>query len=215
MISMSHPVVTQREFKILLDSCKKKEQLMSFSILYYSGLKISELESFDWNFSKLHWLPDNYDSSWDGFKPKLKRRALQVKIKNSIGKSLTSLRMGFYNNKLNQGYSPKYILEKMGLSLRSLERSIYRNMISPSVSDRVRVFSRDNFQCQFCGKQRGDVKIEIDHIIPVSLGGNSKLNNLQTLCRDCNIGKGQLKILKEQEGHMLNDSKQNLYGERL
>lgn len=29
-----------------------------------------------------------------------------------------------------------------------------------------------------------------DHIVPVSRGGKSVMGNLQTLCEDCNYGKG-------------------------
>ncbi len=32
--------------------------------------------------------------------------------------------------------------------------------------------------------------MEVDHVIPVSKGGQSTLNNLVTACRDCNRKKG-------------------------
>jgi len=35
-----------------------------------------------------------------------------------------------------------------------------------------------------------DVKLHVDHIVPVSRGGKSVMGNLQTLCEDCNCGKG-------------------------
>lgn len=38
-------------------------------------------------------------------------------------------------------------------------------------------------------KQDG-VKLHVDHIVPVSRGGKSVMGNLQTLCEDCNCGKG-------------------------
>lgn len=51
--------------------------------------------------------------------------------------------------------------------------------------------SRDGFRCVKCGRGREDgVKLHVDHIKPVSRGGKSVLNNLQTLCEDCNCGKG-------------------------
>lgn len=55
---------------------------------------------------------------------------------------------------------------------------------------RYDVFKRDNYCCQICGASRKDgVKLEVDHIIPVSRGGKTELNNLQTLCERCNRGK--------------------------
>ena len=40
-------------------------------------------------------------------------------------------------------------------------------------------------------KNREDgVKLHVDHILPVSRGGKTVMSNLQTLCEDCNCGKG-------------------------
>lgn len=59
-----------------------------------------------------------------------------------------------------------------------------------SDSLRYNVLCRDNFCCVLCGKSRKDgVSLEIDHIIPVSKGGRTELDNLQTLCERCNRGK--------------------------
>ena len=55
---------------------------------------------------------------------------------------------------------------------------------------RDKIFSRDNYKCVFCGRgQRDGVKLHIDHIVPVSKGGSSEADNLQTLCEECNLGK--------------------------
>lgn len=57
-------------------------------------------------------------------------------------------------------------------------------------SVRVSVLTRDNYQCRFCGRKSTQVQLEIDHIKPFSKGGTHEINNLQTLCIDCNRGKG-------------------------
>ncbi|MGB3640866.1 MAG: HNH endonuclease [Rivularia sp. (in: cyanobacteria)] len=57
-------------------------------------------------------------------------------------------------------------------------------------SVRVSVLHRDKSKCVFCGKSAKQVQLEIDHMIPFSKGGSNNLNNLQTLCIDCNRGKG-------------------------
>jgi 5-methylcytosine-specific restriction enzyme A len=46
------------------------------------------------------------------------------------------------------------------------------------------------YKCVFCGRNSKEVTLEIDHIIPFSCGGSNKSDNLQTLCFDCNRGKG-------------------------
>lgn len=60
------------------------------------------------------------------------------------------------------------------------------------VSDSLRydVLKRDNFKCQICGAtQKDGVTLQVDHIVPVSKGGTSVIENLRTLCSRCNIGK--------------------------
>ena len=55
---------------------------------------------------------------------------------------------------------------------------------------RYNVLRRDRFRCQICGTTAKDgAELEIDHIIPVSKGGKTVMDNLQTLCKRCNRGK--------------------------
>jgi hypothetical protein len=51
------------------------------------------------------------------------------------------------------------------------------------------VLERDGFRCQHCGRSAREVALEVDHINPVSNGGKSTMDNLITLCIDCNRGK--------------------------
>ena len=57
---------------------------------------------------------------------------------------------------------------------------------------RYLVLQRDCFKCCKCGAspaKDSTVELHIDHIIPWSKGGETSLDNLQTLCSKCNIGK--------------------------
>ncbi|MGE4613767.1 MAG: HNH endonuclease signature motif containing protein, partial [Planctomycetota bacterium] len=40
------------------------------------------------------------------------------------------------------------------------------------------------------GHSKRSVPIHVDHIVPLSKGGETTLDNLQVLCIDCNLGKG-------------------------
>ena len=56
---------------------------------------------------------------------------------------------------------------------------------------RYQVLVRDGQRCLLCGATPGDgAKLHVDHIKPWSQGGSTELDNLQTLCADCNLGKG-------------------------
>jgi hypothetical protein len=54
---------------------------------------------------------------------------------------------------------------------------------------RFEIFKRDKFKCQYCGHSAPEILLQIDHITPVSKGGNNDLLNLITSCFDCNNGK--------------------------
>lgn len=58
---------------------------------------------------------------------------------------------------------------------------------------REKIKKRDKYSCVCCGVSLRDephLLLEIDHIIPVSKGGKSVPENLQTLCWKCNRSKG-------------------------
>lgn len=61
-------------------------------------------------------------------------------------------------------------------------------------SIRVSVLTRDNYKCRFCGRSSTQIQLEVDHIKPFSQGGSHEMNNLQTLCIDCNRGKGARRL---------------------
>lgn len=54
---------------------------------------------------------------------------------------------------------------------------------------RFEVLRRDEHTCQYCGAKAPDVTLQIDHVVPVTLGGNDKPENLVAACKDCNSGK--------------------------
>ena len=57
---------------------------------------------------------------------------------------------------------------------------------------REEILERDDYTCQNCGisiKDEPNLLLEIDHIIPISKGGLTTEDNLQTLCWRCNRSK--------------------------
>lgn len=63
-----------------------------------------------------------------------------------------------------------------------------------AVSKRLRfeVLRRDNHTCRYCGRSAPEVKLTVDHVVPVALGGFDDPSNLVAACSDCNSGKSSV-----------------------
>jgi hypothetical protein len=61
-----------------------------------------------------------------------------------------------------------------------------------SINKRLRfaVLERDKFKCRYCNAS--DVELQVDHVIPKSLGGQDLPENLVTSCCHCNRGKSSV-----------------------
>lgn len=60
---------------------------------------------------------------------------------------------------------------------------------------RFSILQRDGFQCRYCGATQDDgAKLNVDHRVPVSKGGDDRPENLVTACWECNIGKGTRRL---------------------
>lgn len=54
---------------------------------------------------------------------------------------------------------------------------------------RFEIFKRDAYTCRYCGHHPPDVKLEVDHVVPICEGGSNDPANLVTSCFACNRGK--------------------------
>lgn len=113
------------------------------------------------------------------------------------------------NKKLYQQENKEIIAQKRKLYSQSdkgreviyknvLKRKSYKMKVKYTPHQRLEILDRDGWNCQCCGievhdRSTGDWntpdKANIDHIIPISKGGNSEPSNLQVLCRTCNLSK--------------------------
>ena len=55
---------------------------------------------------------------------------------------------------------------------------------------RINVFARDQFTCQYCERHFPRAELNLDHVVPRSLGGKSTWENVVTSCMECNRRKG-------------------------
>lgn len=75
--------------------------------------------------------------------------------------------------------------------------SVEKHKTNRDINLRLRfmVMQRDNFKCCACGASPAKdpaVQLHIDHIIPWAKGGETVIENLQTLCCKCNLGKSDI-----------------------
>jgi hypothetical protein len=81
--------------------------------------------------------------------------------------------------------------------MRCSDGPIFQQQIRKEVSkrDREKVYSRNEWKCQLCGADVGEeqqqTNPQCDHKVPAERGGATKLDNLQTLCVQCNLKKRQ------------------------
>jgi uncharacterized protein YozE (UPF0346 family) len=65
-----------------------------------------------------------------------------------------------------------------------------KSRISISLKVRFAILKRDLYCCRICGNSASnEIRLEVDHKIPVAKGGTNSEENLWILCFDCNRGK--------------------------
>lgn len=126
--------------------------------------------------------------------------------------------LGFEQVDMSTAYFPKYVFEYVSsggnasthcdvvMDINNLNRFIMflsdkikfnksaagqRALMTSKLREHIK--ERDNFTCRICGlsvEQEPHLLLEIDHIVPVSKGGLTTEDNLQTLCWRCNRSKG-------------------------
>ena len=73
---------------------------------------------------------------------------------------------------------------------------------------RWHVLQRDDFTCQYCGRDVSDgAKLNIDHIRPKKKGGRFAAKNLITACFECNQGKKDVLPTKRQNWKYIDHKK--------
>ena len=60
----------------------------------------------------------------------------------------------------------------------------------PIKFSRQNIYLRDAFRCQYCGTRVSSQELNLDHVIPRSLGGKTTWENIVTCCIPCNVRKG-------------------------
>ncbi len=86
---------------------------------------------------------------------------------------------GEYMHTVSEKYAVPRVIRLLGKLLKRF---------TPRVSySRKNIQIRDNHTCQYCGAKN---QLTLDHVMPVSRGGQSTWENVVTACSPCNSRKG-------------------------
>ena len=61
--------------------------------------------------------------------------------------------------------------------------------------NRLNIFLRDNFTCQYCAKKFLPKELTFDHVIPRSKGGQTSFENIVACCMPCNTKKSDKRFM--------------------
>jgi hypothetical protein len=82
------------------------------------------------------------------------------------------------------------LIEVNGNALFTQEKPERKPDLILTPEEIIQIKKRDNYTCQCCFRSGKGIKLEIDHIIPKSRGGEATVENSQVLCSECNLRKG-------------------------
>jgi len=94
-----------------------------------------------------------------------------------------------------RAFLASYEREEMAAAARSRTAAPSRGPRDPSLRLRFLVMRRDAFRCRQCGASPAvmpGVELHVDHVVAWAAGGATTMENLQTLCLKCNLGKSDL-----------------------
>lgn len=124
---------------------------------------------------------------------------------HEVKRPLSKFSVGPYANRFGSWYNAlKAFIATMNGDIietkqTNNEKNTTNNPRSINYRIRFKVMQRDDFKCQICGASpamQAGVLLHVDHIVPVSKGGQATMDNLQTLCQKCNLGKSDLDMNK-------------------
>lgn len=128
-----------------------------------------------------------------GRQPKLEEMQLEI---SRFSSTTYKRRFGTWRRALEDFV--KYVNDEQNVSFETIEdekiKSTTKHKTGRTINWRLRfkVMQRDNFKCKACGRSpatNGDIILHVDHIKAWANGGETVLENLQTLCSVCNVGK--------------------------
>ena len=118
--------------------------------------------------NKIHWKQEEND--------------LLIKLYSQ--KSLTTDKIAAIYFKGKSGDAIRKRAKRLGI-----KRYTGKNHKKSYLKYRFEILEKNNFRCAYCGRTANVATLQIDHKIPLKLGGTNNKENLTVACWECNIGK--------------------------
>ncbi len=179
------------------DSCGKFD---STTVMRHFGTWNAALEAAELNISckqySLQELYDNLAEIWLTLGKQPSRRDL-LRLGSQISYKAYERRFGKWSIALKSFVDYYNSTDDAITQETEIKHFNLTNKTSRDINLRLRflVMQRDNFKCCICGASPAkdpNIELHIDHIVPYSKGGETIIENLQTLCSKCNFGKSNI-----------------------
>lgn len=107
---------------------------------------------------------------------------------------LKTVMTAYYNatpeqNQRKRERAKRFSASPKGIKLRATRRARLRGAEIVIKFHKSEIIKRDGLACYLCGKKLTEKTAEIEHILPLSRGGNHKPENVKLACKPCNSSK--------------------------
>lgn len=98
-------------------------------------------------------------------------------------------------DRLNEGIRKWHLehaeQEREGRTIREANRRALKKGSGGTITKTEWIWLKEyyNYTCLCCGRKEPEIKLTLDHVIPLKLGGENVIKNAQPLCGKCNCKK--------------------------
>ncbi len=113
-------------------------------------------------------------------------RAIGENIRSLVSKGHIEILKTHHLGKIYRIKLPSEIEECLKLKEEKNKIPVSEEDYFKNPANRKLIFERDGYKCHYCGIKVDENNATLDHVIPISKGGNNSKENLVACCFECN-----------------------------